>query len=68
MAAEIVMPLYLRISGGPEVEIGQVDLSVRRDGTVRKMRGHDVAAVLRAAAETFDQVDDEEAQDAAAHG
>ena len=53
MAAAITVPVYMRIGGGAEVQVGDVDVPVCGDGTL-SMRRTELAAALRSAADHLD--------------
>ncbi|MFC9847784.1 hypothetical protein ACFWFF_01540 [Streptomyces sp. NPDC060223] len=61
------IPIYLRIGSGTETEVGQVVLAIEGDGTVT-MTASDIAAALRATADTMEATEQEVTEDASADG
>ena len=53
MASAISVPIYMRIGGGAELEVGDVDIPVTGDGTITVSRTQ-LAAALRSAADYLD--------------
>lgn len=60
MAAAITVPVYMRIGGGAEIQVGDVDVPVSGDGTLT-MRRTALAAALRSAADHLDNPSSDEA-------
>ncbi|MET9954222.1 hypothetical protein ABZ135_22100 [Streptomyces sp. NPDC006339] len=59
MAAQVNMPVYMRLGGSAEVEIGCIEIPVNGDGTIAFDRSA-FAALLRAAADAFDAPEQED--------
>ncbi|MDX2552612.1 hypothetical protein ACKI1J_43130 [Streptomyces scabiei] len=59
MAAAISVPIYMRVGGGAELEVGDVEVPVSGDGTMT-LRRTQLAAALRSAADHLESrpVDD----------
>lgn len=53
MASAISVPIYMRIGGGAELQVGDVDVPVSGDGTMTLQRTQ-LAAALRSAADHLD--------------
>jgi hypothetical protein len=65
MAATLPIPVYLRIGNGTESQIGEVVVSVERDGTAT-LTLTDIATALRATADEMDARMQEDTPDAPA--
>ncbi|MDX2566088.1 hypothetical protein QBA57_39655 [Streptomyces scabiei] len=53
MAAAISVPIYMRVGGGAELQVGDVEVPVSGDGTMT-LRRTQLAAALRSAADHLD--------------
>jgi hypothetical protein len=53
MPAKVTLPVYMRLGGGAEIQVGDVDLPVWGDGTLT-LRRTELAAALRSAADHLD--------------
>lgn len=53
MASAISVPIYMRIGGGAELQVGDVDVPVSGEGTLTMSRTR-LAAALRSAADHLD--------------
>ncbi len=53
MAAAISVPIYMRVGGGAELQVGDVEVPVSGDGTMT-LRRTQLAAALRSAADNLD--------------
>lgn len=53
MAAAISVPIYMRVGGGAEQQVGDVDIPVSGDGGMT-LRRSQLAAALRSAADHLD--------------
>lgn len=51
--SSVRIPIYMRLGGGAEIEVGDVELPVSGDGTLT-MRRSQLAAALRSAADNLD--------------
>ncbi|MFF8290435.1 hypothetical protein ACF068_14570 [Streptomyces sp. NPDC016309] len=65
MAATLGIPVYLRVGNGAETQIGEVVVSVERDGTAT-LTLTDIASALRATANEMDARMQEAKPDASA--
>lgn len=53
MAHAISAPVYMRIGGGAEIQVGDIQVPVDGNGSIR-MRRSELAAALRSAADNLD--------------
>ncbi|MDT9688186.1 hypothetical protein Q5762_07420 [Streptomyces sp. P9(2023)] len=59
MAALVNMPVYMRLGGSAEVEVGRIEIPVSGDGTIDFDRAQ-FAAMLRSAADAYETPEQED--------
>lgn len=59
MASMVSLPVYMRLGGSAEQEIGSIEIPVNGDGTITFDRGQ-FAALLHSAADAFETPEQED--------